>query len=199
MKRLLLLLILALISGLSHGQSFVFNGFDCTLNDETGTTPKQSRFEVIEEIGGGAYRIMFTGGMPVFADDKMPCITTSDAFGVETTDESNGQQVKKENAEALAYFTGTHLIITQISFGSYGPGQILGGTFVMSSFVFPRTYTFIFDFIPETMTFKLIRNMSLGGVISSVGNTETGVTMDGISQLSPFIYNPRSSIEYRME
>lgn len=197
MRRFILLVVLALIPGLSHGLSFIYDGFECVGDASPGTTKKQSRFEVIEDMGSGAYRIIFTGGLPLFSSGAGPCV--GNAFGVETTETSDGKQVKKSDAQAMAYFTGSHLIITLTTLNSYGDGQVIGGMLVMSSIVYPQTYTWIFEFVPETISFKLIRNIAIMDTVSSMGSVESGKVMGTLIVNAPYTAVPGTSIEYRRE
>lgn len=197
MRRFILLVVLALIPGLSHGLSFIYDGFECIGDASPGTTKKQSRFEVIEDMGSGAYRIVFTGGLPLFSSGAGPCVGT--AFGVETTETSDGKQVKKTDVQAMAYFTGSHLIITLTTLNSYGDGQVFGGGLFMSSIVYPQTYTWIFEFVPETISFKLIRNITIMDTVSSIGSVESGKVMGTLTANAPYTAVPGTSIEYHKE
>lgn len=199
MNKFLLALVLIFTSGLSHSMSFVYDGFECAQSQSPSTIPKQSRFEVIEDFGNGTYRILFTGGLPLFSNTTGPCV--GDAFGVETFDPSEGIAIKKTDAQAMAHFTGTDLTVTLATLNSYGEGGVLGDTLIMSSLVIPQIFTWIFEFIPETTTFKLIRNFEYDGTIKILGSLtpSPGKVIENIIMHAPTTGSPPSVIEYKLE
>lgn len=182
-------------------QSFVYDGFECEGSQSPSTILKQSRFEVIEDLGDGAYRLKFTGGLPLFSHNSGPCVGAGSAFGVETSEVSVGKLVEKNDGQALAYFTGTHLIISFSSFASFNEGSVLGGTLVISSYISPQNFTWIFEFIPQSMSFKLIRNMDISGMVSSTGSVLPfpGEVHDFVSLFTSHTATPGKGIEYRLE
>lgn len=196
-KRLIIFLVLIFASGLSYGMSFVYDGFECEGSQSPSAIPKQSRFEVIEELGNGAYRILFTGGLPLFSNSTGPCV--GEVFGVETSSASQGKHVNKSDLQAMAYFTGSQLVISTHIMTAYGQGEITENGLFKSSMLTPQAFTWVFDFIPETTSFKMIRNFESRATFLSMGVVSSAEVIETIKSSVPTTSTPVSGVEFRLE
>ena len=76
--------------------AIVYNGFEClnatNANDITSTgIPVQSKFEVIEDVGEGIFRLSLTGGIPrIVNNNQNVCIDNATAIGFSGIPEVDG-------------------------------------------------------------------------------------------------------------
>ena len=90
--------------------AIVYNGFEClsatNANDTTSTAiPVQSKFEVIEDVGEGIFRLSLTGGIPRLVDNNQNvCIDNATAIGYSGIPDADGLPKRLESIDATAYF-----------------------------------------------------------------------------------------------
>ncbi|PXW90736.1 hypothetical protein C8R34_10248 [Nitrosomonas sp. Nm84] len=210
MLRILVFTIFSLLfQGNVFGTSIAYSGFICLntidINDITSSgIPIESRFEVIEDVGGGIFRLRLTGGIPrIVNNDRNVCIDNVTAIGY------SGFPLPEllEAIDAIAYFSGQELIIVVSSMFTDLSARRGAFSSFSTSKILAITNTLIFAFNPQASSF------SLSKVIRNTGftHTETGSTIsipfletvlpsdNGVSQSKPLILTPTSSIEYRLE
>ena len=199
MQILVLTLFSLLVQSNVWGLSLTYAGFECLnpidANDLTPTeTPIQSRLEVIEDLGGGMFRLSLTGGIPRFVNNSQNvCIDNATALG--------------ESIDATAYFNGKDLVIvisslfTDLSarrdpFSSFSTSQIL-----------TITNTLILEFDSQAFAFnlkKMIHNRGFthtrSGSINSIPFLETLIpSFNEVAQDKPRVLTPASTVEYLIE
>ena len=211
----ILVLILFSLLGQSNvwGLSLTYDGFECLnpidANDLTSTeTPIQSRLEVIEDLGGGMFRLSLTGGIPRFVNNSQNvCIDNATALGYSGIPALDGLPRPLESIDATAYFNGKDLVIvisslfTDLSarrdpFSSFSTSQIL-----------TITNTLILEFDSQAFAFnlkKLIHNRGFihtrSGSINSIPFLETLIpSFNEVAQDKPRVLTPASAIEYLIE
>jgi hypothetical protein len=220
MKVLRFLLIMVSISLFSWhvvAQSIVYRGFEC-LNPVNGKDPAstdisiESRFEVVEKLDNGMFRLRLTGGLPRFVeDDQRICIDSDTAIGFIGTPESittGGLPLRLDSIDATAYFNGHDLIIIVSSI--YTDLSQSRGTFssFSTSRIQPVTNTLLLDYDTAAAFFKLKKIIHNKGFVHTSGSTgsltpfiETIVPSFAAAGLSdpPLILTPPSSVIYRLE
>lgn len=202
-----------LFSGNIFGVSIVYNGLECqnAVNsaDPTPTAIRiQSRFEVIEEVGGGIFRLNLTGGLPRFTSNNQDiCIDSETAIGFSGIPPVDGIPRQLDAIDATAYFNGQDLIIAVNSISTFlNSGRTTFSAF-STSFAFPISNTLILEHDPRSSSFKLKRIIHNRGFIHTSGATnlttpflETVLPSFGDSgQGKPEILTPGSVIEYVLE
>lgn len=159
--QLLMIVLFAFFSGNAVAVSIVYNGLKCqNATSATDPTPLeipiQSRFEVVEEVGGGLFRLSLTGGLPRFINNNQNvCIDSDTAIGFSGIPALDGLPQRLDAIDATGYFDGQNLVITVNSINtdlSAGRNTISGFS---TSFVFPISNTLIFEHNPQALTFKL--------------------------------------------
>jgi hypothetical protein len=220
MKVLHFLLIVVSISLFSWhviAQSIVYRGFECSnpvsADDPTPTNISiESRFEVVEKLDNGIFRLRLTGGLPRFVgDDQRICIDSDTAIGFAGTPESittGGLPLRLDSVDAVAYYNGHDLVIIVSSI--YTDLSQSRGTFssFSTSRIQPVTNTLLLDYDNATAFFKLKKVIHNKGLVHTSGSTgllipfiETIIpsfTAAGLFD-PPLILTPPSSIIYRFE
>lgn len=198
-------------------QSIVYRSVACSnpvnADDPTPTnTPLESRFDVIDSLGDGIYRLNLTGGLPRFVDDdNRVCIDSDTALGfIGTPAEviNGGLPLIQDSVDATAYFNGLELVIVVSSI--YTDLSQARGTFstFTTSRVRPVTNTLIFDYDGQAELFRLRTVFHNKGFTQTSGSTgaltpfieivvpsqdETGLIA------SPTILTPAVPIVYRLQ
>lgn len=214
MLRILVLTILSLLfQGNVFGTSIAYSGFICLntvdINDIASSgIPIESRFEVIEDVGGGIFRLSLTGGIPrIVSDDSNVCIDSVTAIGYSGTPLVDGLPGPLESIDATAYFNGQELVIVVNSMFTDLSARRGAFSSFSTSNIFAITNTLIFGFNSQGSSFslkKVIRNAGFThtetGSASSIPFLETVLpSFNGVSQDKPLILTPTTSIEYRLE
>lgn len=202
-----------LFSGVTFGTSLTYQGFECTnavnADDTTASdTPIQSRFEVIEEAGGGIFHLSLIGGLPRFINDNSNvCIDSETAIGFSGIPAVDGLPTQLDAINATAYFNGQDLIIIVNSINTdLNSGR---GTFskFTTSFVFPYSNTLILTHNPESSSFTLKKIIHNRGFVHTSGSA-TSITPFAETILPSFvdtegdkpkILTPTTHIEYLLE
>ena len=165
------------------GLSLTYAGFECLnpidANDLTPTEiPIQSRLEVIEDLGGGMFRLSLTGGIPRFVNNSQNvCIDNATALGYSGIPALDGLPKQLESIDATAYFNGKDLVIVILEFDS-------------QAFAFNLK--------------KLIHNRGFthtrSGSINSIPFLETLIpSFNEVAQDKPRVLTPASTVEYLIE
>ncbi|MCH9639333.1 MAG: hypothetical protein K0U40_07550 [Betaproteobacteria bacterium] len=213
MQKLSVALFTVFFSGIVVSESIVYNGFECqnatNANDATPTqTPLQSRFEVIDNLGEGIFRLNLTGGLPRFTNDNLNvCIDSDTAIGFTGIPARDGIPMRLDAIDATAFFTGQELIITISSINTdLSSGRTNFSNFTTSR-IFPYTNTLIFNFNAQSSKFKLIKLIQNRGFINTSGSTasitpflETIVpSFNDTAEDNPRVLKPPTNIEYAFE
>lgn len=182
-----LVLIFIFLSGQSLAQTLTYQGLEC-LNAANAddlrpnSMPVQSRFEVIEMLDDGMYRLSLTGGLPRFDEsDQNICIDSDTAIGfagIPDTAGAEGLPLRLDRIDATAYFNGQELIISVNSI--YTDLSQFRGPFTSfsTSRVQPISNTMIFDFDGQDSSFVLRKIIHNRGFVHTRGST---------GSLTPFI------------
>lgn len=214
MLRILVFAVLSLLfQGNVFGISITYSGFTCLntidINDTTPSgVPIESRFEVIEDVGGGIFRLSLTGGIPrIVNNDRNVCIDSVTAIGYSGIPQVDGLPGLLESIDATAYFSGQELVIVVNSmFTDLSAGRGVFSSFSTSN-ILAITNTLIFAFNSQVSSFnlkKVIRNAGFThtetGSANSIPFLETVLpSFNGVSQGKPLILTPTSNIEYSLE
>ncbi|WP_297325533.1 hypothetical protein [Nitrosomonas sp.] len=214
MLRILVLTVLSfLLQGNVFGISIAYSGFTCLntidINDITPSgIPIESRFEVVEDVGGGIFRLSLTGGIPrIVNSDRNVCIDSVTAIGYSGVPQVDGLPGLLESIDATAYFGGQELVIVVNSMFTDLSARRGAFSSFSTSNILAITNTLIFVFDPQVSSFnlkKVIRNAGFThtetGSANSIPFLETVLpSFNGVSQGKPLILTPTSSIEYRLE
>ena len=201
----------------SVAQSIVYEGVACSnpVNADDPTpinTSVESRFDVIDSLGNGIYRLSLTGGLPRFVDDdNRVCIDSDTALGFIGTPAdiiNGGLPLVLDQIDATAYFNGLELVIVISSI--YTDLSQARGTFstFTTSRVRPVTNTLFFDYNGQTESFRLRTVFHNKGFTQTSGSTgaltpfieiivpsqdETGLIS------SPTVLTPAVPIVYRLQ
>ena len=177
--QLFMIALFAIFSGNAFAVSIVYNGLKCQnatdANDPTPLQlPIQSRFEVVENVGGGLFRLSLTGGLPRFINnDQRVCIDSDTAIGFSGVPAVDGLPQRLEEIDATGYFNGQDLIVTVNSINtdlSAGRNTFSGFT---TSKVLPISNTLIFSYNPQTLTFTLTKIIHNRGLVHTSGSTNS--------------------------
>jgi len=214
---LLIIVSTSLFSWHVVAQSIVYRGFECSnpmnAGDPTPTNiPIESRFEVVEELDNGIFRLRLTGGLPRFVEDNQRiCIDSDTAIGFVGTPESitaGGLPLRLDSVDAVAYFNGHDLVIIVSSI--YTDLSQSRGTFssFSTSRIQPVTNMLLFDYDNEAAFFKLEKVIHNKGFVHTSGSTGSptpfveiiipSFTAAGLFD-PPLILTPPSNIIYRFE
>jgi hypothetical protein len=214
--------VLTLFSFLFQGNalaiSIVYTGFEClSVIDENDTTPKdtvvQSKFEVIEDVGEGIYRLSLTGGIPRFVNkdainiNDSVCIDSATAIGYSGIPEVDVLPKPLESINATAYFSGQDLVIVISSIYTDLSARRNPSTSFSTSLIFPFTNTLIFKFNPQASSFNLMKIIHNRGFTQTNGATNSTIpfqetvlpSFNEVVQDKPKILTPTSNIEYILE
>ena len=211
--QLLMIALFAIFSSNAFAVSIVYDGLKCqnatNANDPTPLEiPIQSRFEVVEEVGGGLFRLSLTGGLPRFINNNQTvCIDSDTAIGFSGIPEIDGLPQRLDAIDATGYFNGQDLVIIVNSINtdlSAGRNTFSGFT---TSFVLPISNTLIFEHNPQALTFKLTKLIHNRGLVHTSGATnsitpflETVLPIFGDTEEDKHkILIPVSNIEYMLE
>lgn len=212
--RILAVTLLVALSGNVFAVSIIYNGLKCqnavNANDPTPSgTPIQSRFEVLENVGSGMFRLSLTGGLPRFINNNQNvCIDSDTAIGFSGIPAVDGIPRRLDAIDATGYFDGSDLIIIVNSIYTDLSAQRNAFSGFSTSIVRPISNTLIFEHNPQTSIFKLIKLIHNRGFVQTSG---------AINSLTPFfetvlpifennteesehkILTPLSNIEYILE
>ncbi len=211
---LAVIVFLLLFHGNSYGIAIVYDGFQClnaiNANDTTvSNTPIQSRFEVIEDVGEGMFRLNLTGGIPrITNNNQSVCIDNVTALGYSGVPEVDGLPAPLQSIDATAYFSGKDLVIVINSlFTDLSARRDSFVSFFSTSNIFAITNTLFLEFNSLTSAFhlnKIIHNR--GYTQTSSGSTnfipflETVLpSFNDTPRDKPRILTPVSSIDYVLE
>ncbi len=212
-QKLATALFAVLLSGNVYSVSIFYDGFECqnatNPNDPTPTqTPVQSRFEVIDDLGEGIFRLNLTGGLPRFTDGSLNvCIDSDTAIGFTGIPARDGIPTRLDTIDATAYFNGLKLVITVNSIHTdLSSGRTTFSNFSTSQ-ILPYSNTLIFDFDTQSSTFKLEKLIHNRGFVHTSGSTasitpflETVVpSFNDTAEDKPRVLTPLSNIEYSFD
>ncbi len=211
--QLLIIALFATFSGNALAVSIVYNGLKCQ-NATDANDPRpleisiQSRFEVVEDVGSGLFRLSLTGGLPRFVNnDQNVCIDSDTAIGFSGIPALDGLPQRLDVIDATGYFNGQDLVVIVNSINtdlSAGRTNFSGFT---TSIVLPISNTLIFEHDPQTLTFKLTKIIHNRGFVRTSGATnsitpflETILPIFGDTNENKHkILIPLSNIEYILE
>lgn len=161
------------------GISIIYDGFEC-LNavDTNDPTPKgapvQSKFEVIQDVGDGIYRLSLTGGIPRFINNNHDvCIDSATAIGYSGIPAVDGLPQPLESINATAYFNGKELMIVVSSLYTDLSARKNPLSSFNTSLIFAFTNTLIFEFDPGTSSFHLKKVIRNRGFTNTSGSTNS--------------------------
>ncbi len=215
MLRILVLSVLSLLfQGNVFGTSIAYSGFICSnkidINDTTSSgIPIESRFEVIENVGGGMFRLRLTGGIPrIVSDDSNVCIDKATAIGFS----GGGLQVGDlprplESIDATAYFSGQELVIVVNSMFTDLSARRGAFSSFSTSKILAITNTLIFGFDSQASSFSLKKVIRNAGFTHTETKSESSIpfqeivlpSFNGVSPDRPLIQTPISSIVYSLQ
>lgn len=210
--RLVCITAFLILSNSVFAVAIVYDGQDCfnATNDNDITASGlliQSKFEVIEDVGQGLYRLRLTGGIPRFINSSgavcIDHVTALGYFGSGSTDLTIPPQAL-ESLEATGYFNGRELMIivnSIVTDFSAGRGAF---TSFNTSRVQTISNTLIFDYNAQQSLFalkKIIKNKSLTQTSGSTNSTfpfrETvSPSSNEILLDKPKVLTPASPIHY---
>ena len=182
MKKIGQKLIIALFAVLpchAFALSIVYNGLECqnaiNVDDPTPSSiPVQSRFDVIEEVGGGLYRLSLSGGLPRFINNSQSvCIDSDTAIGFSGIPAVDGLPQRLASIDATGYFDGQGLIIVVNSINTDLSASRNNFSAFSTSFVFPVSNTLIYDYNPQISTFRLKKIIHNQGLVHTSGSTNS--------------------------
>ena len=216
--RVMQILALTLFSFLFHSHVFgiaiVYNGLGC-LNTVSANDPApnnisvQSKFEVIEDVGGGVFRLSLTGGIPRFVNNNQTvCIDSATAIGYTGIPDVDGFPRLLESIDATAYFSGQDLVIVVNSLlTDLSARRDSFVSFFSTSNIFAITNTLIFEFNPQVSSFRLNKMIHNRGYIHTRSGSTNFIpfletvlpSFNDFPQDKPRILTPTSNIEYSLE
>ncbi len=193
--------------------AIVYNGFEClnaiNADDITPTNiPIQSRFEVIEDVGDGVFRLNLTGGIPRLVNNNHNvCIDSATAIGYSGIPDVDGLPKRRESINATAYFNGRELVIVINSMFTDLSARREPFSSFSTSLILPITNTLILQFNPQASLFSLRKIIHNRGFAHTSGATNSIIpfretvlpSFNEIPQDTPRILTPTSSIEYFLE
>ena len=195
------------------GIAIVYNGFEClnatNANDITSTAiPIQSKFEVIEDVGEGIFRLSLTGGIPRFVNNNQNvCIDNATAIGFSGIPEADGIPRRLESIDATAFFNGQVLMIVVSSMFTDLSARKIPLLLFSTSQIFPYTNTLIFEFNPQASLFSLKKIIHNRGFTHTDESTNVVVpfletvlsSFNEVPKDRPRILTPISNIDYILE
>ena len=174
-------LILLLASCLLHenalGASITYSGFKClNATDANDPTPSsivvQSRFEVIENVGSGLYRLNLTGGIPrIVNNNPVICIDSETAIGYAGIPEFDGLPKPLDSIVATAFFNGNDLLIVVSSIYTDLSARRNPLSTFNTSFIFAFTNNLILEYNATGSIFKLKNIVHNRGFTHTSGST----------------------------
>ncbi len=212
--KLICITVFLVLSNNNYAVEIVYDGQDCfnTVDDNDITATGlliQSKFEVIEDVGQGIYRLLLTGGIPRFINNSgavcIDHVTALGYFGSGSPDLTLPPQAL-ETVDATGYFNGHELIILVNSIVTdFSAGRGAFSTFNTSR-VQTVSNTLIFDYNPQQSLFalkKLVKNKSLTQTSGTANSTfpfrETVSPSSNDTLLDkPKILVPVSPINYQL-
>lgn len=215
--KIIQLVILTLFSFLMQSNVFgiaiVYNGFEClSATNANDITPKdttiQSRFEVIEDVGEGIFRLSLTGGIPRFVNDNHNvCIDSATAIGFSGIPAADVIPRRLDSIDATAFFNGQVLIIVVSSMFTDLSARKVPLLLFSTSRIFPFTNTLIFEFNPQASLFSLKKIIHNRGFTHTDESTNIVVpfletvlpSFNEVPKDRPRILTPISNIDYILE
>ena len=215
--KIMQILVLTLFSFLFQSNVFgiaiVYNGFECLnaidANDlSPKETPVQSKFEVIEDVGDGVFRLSLTGGIPrIVNDNHNVCIDSATAIGYSGIPELDGLPKPLESINATAYFDGQDLMIVISSIYTDLSARRNPFSSFSTSLILTFTNTLILEFNPQASLFSLKKVIRNRGFTHTSGSTNSIIpfletvlpSFNEEVQDKPKILTPVSNIEYMLE
>lgn len=207
-------LLLFLLQSNVFGLSITYEGFECqsTIDTEDPTPDSaasvQSRFEVIEDSGGGVYRLRLTGGIPRFVDNSLTvCIDKATAIGYSGIPGDDIMPQPLDSIDATAYFNGQELIIAVSSMYTDLSARRYPFSAFSTSHIFTFTNTLVFKFNPLTSSFSLIKLFRNRGFTQTDGSMNSSIPfLEAVLPSfnkevgdKPRILTPFAAIEYKLE
>lgn len=176
---LLLTLLLILLHGHASGTSITYQGFKCLNAVDAGDStlssiPVQSKFEVIDNIGHGIYRLSLTGGIPRIVDNSAKvCIDSETAIGYSGIPELDGIPQPLEAIDATAFFNGKDLVIVVSSIYTDLSARRNPLSSFSTSLIFTFTNTLILEYFPDASIFNLKKIIHNRGFTQTNGSTSS--------------------------
>lgn len=210
-------LMLLLVSCLFHGNvsatSIAYSGFKClNATDANDPTPSsvvvQSRFEVIEDVGGGMYRLNLTGGIPrVIDNNPVTCIDSETAIGYAGIPEFDGIPKPLDSIAATAFFNGKDLLIVVSSLFTDLSARRNPLSSFNTSLIFTFTNTLILEYSPAESIFRLKKIIHNRGFTHTSGSTNSILpffetilpSFNETARDQPKILTPNIAIDYLLE
>lgn len=207
-------LLFLLLQSNASALSIAYEGFECQSAIDTedptqnSAVSVQSRFAVIENSGGGVYRLSLTGGIPRFVDDDSTvCIDKATAIGYSGISDNDVLPQPLDSIDATAYFNDQELIIVTNSMYT----DLSAARYSFSSFITSRIFTFtntlIFKFNPLTSSFSLTKLFRNRGFTQTRGSTNSSLpffetvlpSFNNEVRDEPRVLTPLAVIEYKLE
>lgn len=216
MEKIVLYLILGTALFLSNNAfaiSISAQGQECSNQIDLSDTSSnniivESKFTVIEELGGNVYKLQLTGGYPrISSSNSLVCFDTTlghaGDFPPADTPRDTVLPEKTFSIDAIGYFNGTELTITVNSFISTLTGNMTSTsppTF-SSSVIGSRSNIYVFDF--DGTNFALKKWIYISGIVNAFGFVDPPGFYAEILQpnreISAIAISPGAHIEFRIE
>jgi hypothetical protein len=193
--------------------SITYDGFACkdpvitelNINATPTSIPLQSRFEVIDDLGGGVYKLKLTGGLPRIINDNAEVCVHSDAaigyYGDPSDGVSGLMPIRLKSVNAIGYFANGQLIITVNAIYDNLAGVIdTTKRLVKSSNFSILSNTLIFDYNHEAASFKLKKILQNVGSVFAFGfyaDQNYGEVVNPTARQTVII--PSGTLEYFLE
>lgn len=195
------------------GISITYSGSKClnatNINDATPSgIPVQSRFEVIEDVGGGMYRLNLTGGIPrIINNNPVICIDSDTAIGYAGIPEVDGIPRPLDSINATAFFNGKELFIVVSSIATDLSARRNPLSSFSTSLIFTFTNTLILEYSPTGSIFRLNKIIHNRGFTHTSGSTSSVIpffetilpSFNEIARDQPKILTPIVDIDYFLE
>ncbi len=195
------------------GISITYSGSKClnatNSNDATPSgIPVQSRFEVIEDVGSGMYRLNLTGGIPrIINNNPVICIDSDTAIGFAGIPEVDGIPRPLDSINATAFFNGKELFIVVSSIATDLSARRNPLSSFSTSLIFTFTNTLILEYSPTGSIFRLKKIIYNRGFTHTSGSTNSVIpffetilpSFNEIARDLPKILTPIVDIDYSLE
>lgn len=209
----ILLLLLCFFHENALGISITYNGLKCqNATDANDTTTSsifvQSRFEVIEDVGSGMYRLNLTGGIPrIINNNPVICIDSDTAIGYAGIPEFDGIPKPLDSIDATAFFNGKELFIVTSSIATDLSARRNPLSSFSTSLIFTFTNTLILEYNPSGSIFTLKKIIHNRGFTHTSGSTSSVIpffetilpSFNETARDQPKILTPIVDIDYVLE